>query len=117
MGYSPFEHKAGLGTGRVGGRWSAERAARAWRGARARAGRWGATLARGTQHGRAAGKRGALGACAARALGARAECRRAAWACCWAVGCALGAFSLFLTRFDLVLFLSQFLDIVREPGS
>ena len=42
---------------------------------------------------------------------------RAAWACCWAVGCALGALSLFLTRFDSVLFLSQFLDIVREPGS
>ena len=35
----------------------------------------------------------------------------------WAVGCALGALSLFLTRFDSVLFLSQFLDIVREPGS
>ena len=32
------------------------------------------------------------------------------------VGCALGALSLFLTRFDSVLFLSQFLDIVREPG-
>ena len=32
-------------------------------------------------------------------------------------GCALGALGLFLTRFDLVLFLSQFLDIVREPGS
>ena len=39
------------------------------------------------------------------------------WACCWAVGCALGALSLFLTRFDSVLFLSQFLDIVRELGS
>ena len=35
----------------------------------------------------------------------------------WVVGCALGAFSLFLTRFDSVLFLSQFLDIVSEPGS
>ena len=32
------------------------------------------------------------------------------------VGCALGALSLFSTRFDSVLFLSQFLDIVREPG-
>ena len=32
-------------------------------------------------------------------------------------GCALGALGLFLTRFDSVLFLSQFLDIVREPGS
>ena len=42
---------------------------------------------------------------------------RVAWACCWAAGCALGALSLFLTRFDSVLFLSQILDIVREPGS
>ena len=32
-------------------------------------------------------------------------------------GCTLGAFSLFLAWFDSVLFLSQFLDIVREPGS
>ena len=31
--------------------------------------------------------------------------------------CALGALGLFLTRFDSVLFLSQFLDIVRELGS
>ena len=45
------------------------------------------------------------------------QLRHAAWACCWAVGCALGALNLFLTRFDSVLFLSQFLDIVREPGS
>ena len=36
------------------------------------------------------------------------------WGCCWAVGCALGALSLFLTRFDSVLFLSQFLDIVHD---
>ena len=43
--------------------------------------------------------------------------RRAAWACCWAVGCAFCALSLFLTRFDSILFLSQFLDIVRKPGS
>ena len=48
---------------------------------------------------------------AARALGARP--RRAAGP----ASCALGALSLFLTRFDSVLFLSQFLDIVREPGS
>ena len=46
-----------------------------------------------------------------RALGARPG--RAAGP----VGCALGALSLFLTQFDSVLFLSQFLDIVREPGS
>ena len=30
------------------------------------------------------------------------------------VGCAL---SLFFSRFDSILFLSRFLDIVREPGS
>ena len=30
------------------------------------------------------------------------------WGCCWAVGCALGALSLFLTQFNSVLFLSQF---------
>ena len=32
-------------------------------------------------------------------------------------GYALGALGLFLTQFDSVLFLSQFLDIVRELGS
>ena len=37
--------------------------------------------------------------------------------CCWAAGCAVGALGLFLTRFDSLLFLSQFLEIVREPGS
>ena len=75
------------GAGRIG-----------WR-AGGRTGRAARARGRGERHGRAA-----------RALGA-------AWACCWAVGCALGALSLFLTRFDSVLFLSQFLDIVREPGS
>ena len=34
-----------------------------------------------------------------------------------ALGCALGELSLFSIRFDSVLFLSQFLDVVREPGS
>ena len=58
-------------------------------------------------------RRRTRGARGARGMGAR----RAAWACCWVVGCALGALSLFLTRFDSVLFLSQFLDIVREPDS
>ena len=33
------------------------------------------------------------------------------------VGCALGTLSLFLARFDSVLFMSRFLDIVCEPGS
>ena len=49
--------------------------------------------------------------------GARGTGARRSWACCWPAGYALGALSLFLTRFDSVLFLSQFLDIVREPGS
>ena len=33
------------------------------------------------------------------------------------IGCALGALGLFLTRFDSVLFMSQFLDIVHKLGS
>ena len=73
------------------------------------AGRHGAGCwARGKGAGRRAGR-----AAGARCTGAG----RTTWVCCWAVGCALGALSLFLTRFDSVLFLSQFLDIVREPGS
>ena len=47
----------------------------------------------------------------------RAQQGRSAGLAAGPVGCALGAFSPFLTRFDSVLFLSQFLDIVREPGS
>ena len=66
----------------------------------------------------AGARREALGRGARRWAGARGAGQgRAAWACCWLTGCALGALSLFLTRFDLVLFLSQFLGIVREPGS
>ena len=42
---------------------------------------------------------------------------RAAGRAAGPAGCALGALSLFLTRFDSVLFLSQFLDIVRELDS
>ena len=74
--------------------------------------------------GRAGHAGGALGARqgsagpTARARGARGTgSGRAAWACYWVVGCELGALSLFLIPFDSVLFLSQFLDIVREPGS
>ena len=58
------------------------------------------------RHGSAKHGRGARGAAGARGLGARAG-----------QGCALGALSLFLARIDLELFLSQFLNIVREPGS
>ena len=42
---------------------------------------------------------------------------RAAWARGLATGCALDALGLFSIRIDSVLFTSQFLDIVREPGS
>ena len=38
--------------------------------------------------------------------------RERGWARGLAKGCALGALGLFLARFDSVLFLSQFLDIV-----
>ena len=81
---------------------------------RRRHGRWarGALGARGA--GRAAAGAGARGR---QAWGVRGATGRIAWACCWTMGCALGALSLFLVRFDSVLFLSQLLDIVREPGS
>ena len=103
-----------------------------------RAGAWGAGLAnagrrrvlgaatrpgahsRALQHGtgRVGRREGKRAGCSAGVRGARGTgAGRAAWACCWAVGCALCALSLFLTRFDSVLFLSQFLDIVREPGT
>ena len=89
---------AGRGVGR-------RRRRRAGRWARVSAGRAGA----GALHGQARGARTAAGA--GRGRGAWPE--RAAGP----AGCALGALGLFLTRFDSVLFLSQFLDIVREPGS
>ena len=111
MGYCPFEHWLGWAQGMRHGTGAGARAARAqgrWARRDAGAGarqagrrrRWGAGVG---MLGRAAGRRGGR---AARALGARAG-----------QGCALGALSLFLSRFDSILFLSQFLDIVREPGS
>ena len=36
------------------------------------------------------------------------------WACCWAVGCALGALGVFLTRLDSVLFLSHMNTVYRK---
>ena len=84
------------------------------RGVGGRAGRAGGRAGRAGADAGSAGERagGRAGARGARGMGAG----RTAWACCWVVGCALGALSLFLNRFDSVLFLSQFLDIVREPG-
>ena len=69
-------------------------------GARSAGGAHGRRGARQTCSRGAAGEQGASG------LGARAG-----------QGCALGALSLFLARFDSAFFLSQFLDIVRELGS
>ena len=92
---------AGLGTQQARG----QRAAGAWatrrraRGTQASAGR---------RCRQTAGARGAGGkqVWCGRGLGSRAG-----------QGYALGALGLFSTRFDSVLFLSQFLDIVRESSS
>ena len=89
---------------RVLGRWGVQQALRC------AAGRWA--------RGRAAGARGAWQAGAGRAASRRWACgARAAWARGLALGCALGALDLFSIRFDSVLFLSRFLNVVREPGS
>ena len=60
--------------------------------------------------------RGATGARACRAEGVAERGRRAAWVlgARAGLGCVLGLFSI---RFDSVLFLSRFLDVVCEPGS
>ena len=138
----PLEQRHGtqaLGAGRAG-RWACWRWARR-QGARGRrlgaqGARWegrhdmGARSAGGSASGRrrcrqlgAAGV-GSAEQAAAGARGARQAGRRHAgrarprrWACGLATGCALGALGLFSIRFDSLLFLSRFLDIVREPGS
>ena len=71
-----------------------------------RAGSWAAGVrAAGARQGAAGARQGAAGA------------RPGRWARGLATGCALGALGLFSARFDSVFFLSQFLDIVREPDS
>ena len=88
MGYCPFEHWLGR-TCWVGAH-----------GARARSAGWRGRSARGVrQAGRGASGRGAQGVGRARGVQARDLCapKRAGWA----VGCALGALSLFLTQFQL----------------
>ena len=52
-----------------------------------------------------------------RRVGGAAGARPGRWARGLATGCALGALGLFSIRLDSILFLSQFLDINREPGS
>ena len=103
-----------LGAGqarRAGGCWARGRWASVCAGRR-RAGRGG-----GTARARARGVRRAGHGAALQQVGlpGRGLCTpgRAAGP----AGCALGALSLFLTPFNSVLFMSQFLDIVREPGS
>ena len=68
-------------------------------------GRWAHAGARGRRQARGRGAAGERGALPGR------------WARGLATGCALGALDLFSVRFDSVFFLSQFLYIVREPGS
>ena len=126
-----------LGAGRAGaGRVGRALGASGWeRRARAGSGRhdMGARSAGGSASGRrrcrqvgAAGVRacGRAEQAAAGARGARQALRRRAGRAAGsaqargarglATGCALGLFSI---RFDSLLFLSRFLDIVREPGS
>ena len=72
--------------------------------------RWGAGAG-------ARGVRGARGARDRRARGARAiggtQGRGAAWACCWASGLCTWCTQPVLTRFDLVLFLSHYMNTVH----
>ena len=71
-----------------------------------------------------AGRTGRAGSWAAGARGKARGARGKAWqargrvrqARGLALGSALGALGLFFTWFDSVIFLSQFLDIVRESG-
>ena len=62
---------------------------------------------------------GTRGACSRGARGVRsrgvAGTRPGRWARGLATGCALGALGLFSIQFDSALFLSRFLDIIREP--
>ena len=85
------------------------------RAGRRAAGRWEL----GRTSGRAADARGA---CGRQERGARAAGRGSGEAGARGArglptGCALGALDLFSIRFDSILFMSRFLDIVREPGS
>ena len=106
-----------LGAQAAGAQGAGRESAGRWRAARVGARQ--ERQARGCTGGRGAGvgaRRRARSAWQERGRRA-AEAARAREACCWPTGCALGALSLFLAWFDSVLFLSQFLDIVREPGS
>ena len=88
---------------------------------------WGAAGSMGAgRHDAGAGARHGARAAGARAAGSgerglhsrgAADARPGHWARGLALGCALGALGPFSIRFDSVFFLSQLLDIVREPGS
>ena len=92
-------------------------------GARLGAGRaWGAAGGMGAgRHGAGAGVRQGARAAGSGSRGVRsrgaAGARPGHWARGLALGCALGALGPFSIRFDSVFFLSQLLDIIREPGS
>ena len=104
-GWASWARRQALGSGRWGAGAAGARARR-------RQTRRGARSVGGAQV-RGAGSSDARGTRQAPCLGAgRAACARGL-----AKGCALSAHSLFSIRFDSVLFLSRFLDIIREPGS
>ena len=113
-----------LGAGARSRRWGAQQALGRAAGAGARSRRWGAQQARALRGGARGVQAASLGA---RAAGRAQRCARqrargngraAAGARCLGVRAGQGyALGLFSTRFDSVLFLSRFLDIVFEPGS
>ena len=96
--------RAQLGTGR--GAWHGRR--------RAALGRTGAQAAGARAR---ADTRGVAGALQARGRGVRGAARARGRACCWANRLCTRCTQPVLTQFDSVLFLSQFLNFVRELGS
>ena len=96
---------AGVGAGACAGRANGQALGVQGRAKRRACGKQAAGA--GHRRGRVRGARGRSAAGRGRARQARGL----------ATGCALSALGLFSVRFDLVFFPSQFLDIVREPGS
>ena len=97
----------------AGAGWRGRRAARA----RGRQAHRALALGRGRRAAAGTGARGARGTGLAGRQAPGLGPGRAAWARLLATGCALGALGLFSIRFYSVLFLSRFLDIIREPSS
>ena len=106
MGFYPFEHKAGLGTGLGMGCAGVHDKDKRWRVAQHKSWARG-TSAWGPHRSRACGAR------SAQALGGHAGCRLEAWA--RRLGCELCTWCTQpVPSFDSVLFLSQFFDTVHR---